>query len=119
MAQIPIILGTPTISQVINVIKEAEIDALAMLWVNARVAHLLSVCIVLTMEVGDGLKEEPNPDGYDQVIFTQNGETIEPFSSHMVLVKVGRDVSPSWYKPCGLKMVLCHKASLYRTHTLN
>ena len=29
-AQIPVILGTITISQVINVMKEAEIDALAM-----------------------------------------------------------------------------------------
>ena len=27
-AQIPVILGTPTISQVVNVMKEAEIDAL-------------------------------------------------------------------------------------------
>ena len=43
-----------------------------------------------TMEVGDGPKEEPNPDGYDQVMFTQNVETIEPFSSHMVPVKVWR-----------------------------
>ena len=34
---IPIILGTPTISHVINVIKEREIDALAMSWANARV----------------------------------------------------------------------------------
>ena len=42
------------------------------------------------MEVGDGSKEELNPDGYDQVMFTQNVETIEPFSSHMVLVKVRR-----------------------------
>ena len=41
VAQIPIILGTPTISQVINVMKEAETDALAIPWVNARVAHLL------------------------------------------------------------------------------
>ena len=42
-AQIPVILGTPTIGQVINVMKEAEVDALAMPWANARVAHLLSV----------------------------------------------------------------------------
>ena len=42
------------------------------------------------MEVGDGSKEEPNPDGYDQVMFTLNVETIEPFSSHMVPVKAGR-----------------------------
>ena len=43
-----------------------------------------------TVEVGDGPKEEPNPDGYDQVIFTQNVETIGSFSSHMVPLKVGR-----------------------------
>ena len=45
---------------------------------------------MMTMEVGDSLKEEPNPDGYDQVMFTQNVETIEPFSSSVVPVKVGR-----------------------------
>ena len=59
-------------------------------WANARVAHLLSVCRMMTVEVGDGIAEEPSPDGYDQVMFTQNIETIEPFSSHVVLVKVGR-----------------------------
>ena len=89
-AQIPVILGTPTISQVINVMKEAKIDALAMPWVNARVAHLLLVCRMMTVEVGNGIAEEPSPDSYDQVMFTQNIETIEPFSSCMVLVKAGR-----------------------------
>ena len=88
-AQIPVILGTPTISWVINVMKEAEMDALAMPWVNARVAHLLLAFRMMTVVVGDGIKEEPDPDGYDQVMFTQNVETIEPFSSHMVLVKAG------------------------------
>ena len=90
VAQIPVILGTCTISKIIKVMKGAEIDALAMPWASARVVHLLSVCRMMTVEVGDGLKEEPNPDGYDQVMYTQNVETIEPFSSHMVLVKVGR-----------------------------
>ena len=89
-AWIPIIFGTCTISRVINVMKEAVIDALAMLWANARVGHLLLVHRMSTVEVGDGLKEEPNLDGYDQVMFTQNVETIEPFFSHVVLVKVGR-----------------------------
>ena len=71
-------------------IKEAEIDALAMPWANARVAHLLSVCRMMTVEVGDSIMEEPIPDSYDQVMFTQNVETIEPSSSHMVPVKAGR-----------------------------
>ena len=90
VAQIPVILGTPTISQVINVMKEAEIDALAMPLANARVAHLLSVCRMMTVEVGGNIAKESSPDSYDQVMFTQNIETIEAFSSHVLLVKVGR-----------------------------
>ena len=69
MARIPVILGTPTISRVINVMKEAEIDTLVMLWPNARVAHLLLVSRMTTMEVGDGIAEEPSSDSYDQVMF--------------------------------------------------
>ena len=44
-AQIPVILGTPTIGLVVNVMKELEMDALVTPWANARVAHLLSVCL--------------------------------------------------------------------------
>ena len=44
----------------------------------------------MAVKVGDGIVEESSPDGYDQVMFTQDVETIEAFSSHMVLVKVGR-----------------------------
>ena len=71
-------------------IKEAEIDALATSWVNARMAHLLSVCRMMTVEVGGNIAKESSPDGHDQVMFTQNVETIEAFSSHMVPVKVER-----------------------------
>ena len=61
-----------------------------MPWANVRVANLLSVCRMMTMEVGSNIAKESSPDGYDQVMFTQNIETIEAFSSHVVLVKVGR-----------------------------
>ena len=71
-------------------IKEVEVDTLATPWANARVAHLLSVHRMMTVEVGDGLKEEPDPDGYDQIMYTQNVETIEPFSSCIIPVKAGR-----------------------------
>ena len=70
--------------------KEAEVDALAMPWANARVAHLLSMHRMMTMEVGDAHKEELDLDGYDQLMSTQNVETIEPFSSHVIPVKAGR-----------------------------
>ena len=41
--QVFVILGTPTISHVMNIMKERETDALATPWANAQVAHLLSV----------------------------------------------------------------------------
>ena len=37
-ARVPVILGMPTIGQVVNVMREVEIDALAMPWANARVS---------------------------------------------------------------------------------
>ena len=39
------------------------------------------------VKVGDGTTEECGPDDYNQVTFTQNVETIEAFSSHIVLVQ--------------------------------
>ena len=38
--RIAVILGTPTISHIVNVMKEKEIDALATPWANGRVVHL-------------------------------------------------------------------------------
>ena len=70
VAWIPVILEAPTIGLVINMMKEVEVDVLAMPWVNARIAHLLLVHRMVTVEVGDGLKEELNPDGYDQLMYT-------------------------------------------------
>ena len=89
VAQIPVILGTPTISCIVNVMKETERDTLAMPWVNARVAHLLLVHRMTAIKVGDSIVESSSDD-YDQVMFTQNVEMIEAFSSYMVLVKAGK-----------------------------
>ena len=54
---IPVILGTPTISCIVNIMKEREIDALAMPWANARVAHLLSVHRAMATVVDDKLQK--------------------------------------------------------------
>ena len=43
MACVPVILITPMIGCVVNVIKETEIYGLATPWVNAQVAYLLSI----------------------------------------------------------------------------
>ena len=85
--RVPIILGTPTIGQVINMMKEAEMDALAMLWVNARAAHLLAVQRMTPVEVGNGQVEGYDTDKDNPLMYTQKAETLEPFSSHVIPVK--------------------------------
>ena len=89
-AQIPVILGTPTISRVVNVMREVEVDALATPWANARATHFLLVHRMVPVEVRDGQKEELDMNSYDQLMYTQNVETIEPFSSRIIPVKLGR-----------------------------
>ena len=70
--------------------KEAEMDALVMPWANTRVVHLLLMHRMMPMEVVDGKKEEVDMNGYDQLMYIQKAETIEPFSSHVMPVKAGR-----------------------------
>ena len=86
-ARVPVILGTPTISRLVNVMKEKEINVLVTPWANARGAHHLLVCRMTALKVGDGTAEECSLDNYDQVMFTQDVETIEAFFSHVVPVK--------------------------------
>ena len=51
--RVPVILGTPTIGLAVNVMREAEMDALAMLWANARAAHLLAIRRMTPVKVGN------------------------------------------------------------------
>ena len=85
--RVPIILGTPTIDQVINMMREAEMDTLAMLWVKARAAHLLVVWRMTPVEVGNGQEEGFDTDEDNPLIYTTKAETLEPFSSHVIPMK--------------------------------
>ena len=87
VAQIPVILGTPTSNCIINVMKKNEINTLAIPWANARVAHLLSVHRMTAIKVDDKCTEEASSDDYNEVVFTWNVENIEAFSSHVVQVR--------------------------------
>ena len=51
--RVPIILGTPTVGQVVNMMREVEMDALAMPLANARAAHLLAIRRMTPVEVGN------------------------------------------------------------------
>ena len=88
VVRVPIILGTPTIERVVNMMREAEMDALAMPWANARAAHLLAVRRMAPVKVGNDHEEgyNTNQDGF--VMHTQRVETLEPFSSHVIPMKM-------------------------------
>ena len=77
-------------SCVVNVMREAEMDALAMPWANARAAHLLVVHRMTPMEVGDDQEEKFDSNDDDPLMYTQKAETLEPFSSHIIPVKTGK-----------------------------
>ena len=85
--QVPIVLGMPTTSCVVNVMKEREIDTLATLWANARVAHLLLVQRATTTVEDSQTMENSSPSEYDKVFITKNAETIDAFSSCVIPVK--------------------------------
>ena len=63
-------------------------DALAMPWVNAMVAHLLAIRRMAPVKVGNDHDEGyiTSQDGF--VMYTQKVETLEPFSSHVIPVKM-------------------------------
>ena len=75
---------------VVNIMREVEIDALATPWVNARAAHLLAVCRMMPMEVGDNWEEKFDSNDNDLLMYTQKVDTLEPFSSHIIPVKTGK-----------------------------
>ena len=88
--RVPVILGTPTIAQVVNVMREVEMDALTTPWANARVVHLLAVQRMMPMEVGDGQEGKFDSNDDDPLVYTQKAQTLEPFSSHVISVKTGK-----------------------------
>ena len=63
-------------------------DALVMQWANARAAHLLAIRRMTSVKVGNAHEEgyDTNQDGF--MMHTQKVETLEPFSSHVIPMKM-------------------------------
>ena len=74
--RVPIILGTLTIGP----------DY--MPWANARVAHLLAIRRMTPVEVGNDWEKGYKTDQDSTLMYTQKVETLEPFSSHVIPVKM-------------------------------
>ena len=63
-------------------------DALAMPWANARAAHLLAIRRMTPVEVGNDWEEGCETDQDSPLMYTQKAETLKPFSSHVIPIKM-------------------------------
>ena len=73
VTRVPVILGMLTISCVVNVMREAEIDALATPWANGRAAHLLAVHRMMPMKVENDWEEKfDSKDDFFVDVYTES-----------------------------------------------
>ena len=63
-------------------------DTLAMPWANARAVHLLAIRRMTPVEVGNDWGEGCETDQDSPLMYTQKVATLEPFSSHVIPVKM-------------------------------
>ena len=90
MTEWPVILGTPTIYRVMEVIKESEISELAVPWVSSRVSWLMrDVQARLGQVVVKDVANKPiSPLNVDEVVRVASKCTVPPFGHKVIHGKV-------------------------------
>ena len=122
VAQVPMILGTPMIGHIMNVIKESEMDVLATPWVNAWVAYLLAVWRgTAAVEDDKAATKVLDPTEYDEVITTKVSKMIAAFLSKIIHVRTKTAFTGVrlnvMSQPCMLRKGHCPKVWWYRMPT--
>ena len=85
VAQVPMVLGTPMIGCIMNVIEEKEIDTLAIPWVSAWVAYLLAIqWATATVEDDRIATKVLDPTEYNEVVTTKGSKMIDAFLSKII-----------------------------------
>ena len=90
MSEWPVILGTPTLYHVMEVIKESEISKLAMPWASSRVSWLMrSIQAKLGQVVMNDMANKPIlPLNVDEVVRVTSKCTVPPFGHNAIHGKV-------------------------------
>ena len=90
MTEWPVILGTPTIYRVMEVIKESEISKLAVPWASSRVSWLMrDVVVKLGQVVVNDIANKPiAPLHVDEVVRVASKCMVPPFSHKAIHCKV-------------------------------
>ena len=87
----PVILGMPTIFQVMEVIKESEISELAIPWASSRVSWLMRGihAQMSQVTVDDVANKSVSPLSVDEVVRVSHKCKIPPFSHKVIHGSVG------------------------------
>ena len=90
MSEWPVILGTPTIYRVMEVIKESEISKLVVPWASSRVSWLMrDVQARLSQVVVNDVANKPiSPLNVDEVVRVASKCTVPPFGHKAIHGKV-------------------------------
>ena len=90
MSECPVILGTPTIYHVMEVIKESEISKLAVPWASSRVSWLMrGIQARLGQVVVNDVANKPiSPLNVDEVVRVSSKCTVPPFGHKAIHGKV-------------------------------
>ena len=94
---VPLVIGTCTISQIINVIRESEIDHLSTPWTTARMEQLLScqkstaVLALGSAEAqSEGASRGPQEVDMDELVMVRESVHLGPFQTEII---------EGWVKP--------------------
>ena len=90
MTEWPVILGTPTIYRVMEVIKESEISELAVPWASSRVSWLMRdmQARLSQVVVKDVMNKPISPFNVDEVVRVASKCTVPPFGHKVIHGKV-------------------------------
>ena len=79
-SRVPVTLGTHTINQIMNMIKESEIDELSASMNGLRISFLLAGCWVdLSLKNDTTTSQTPGPTDLNEAVKTTKQEEIEAF----------------------------------------
>ena len=87
----PVILGTPTIYRVMEVIKESEISELAVPWASSRVSWLMRAvhARMSQLAVNDVANKSVAPLSVDEMVRVSHKCKVPPFSHKVIHSSVG------------------------------
>ena len=89
--RVPLVVGTCTISRLINVIRESKIDNLAMPWSTARLVRLLSCQLGTVVPGPEGVETQEegacggSPEmNVDELVMVQESVRLGPFQTEII-----------------------------------